>query len=235
MIQRSSRIAAACPKLVHMQFRYASDRSLLLYFGEEISLQAHYFVRKLLLSLQRDRLAGVCNLHPGYCSLLLQFNPCLVNHAELEGAVRDRISGLDAIELPAARSIDIPVYYGGESGPDLESVAALNGLTPDDVVQLHSNAAYLVYFLGFVPGFAYLGGLPEALSTPRLPAPRARVPAGSVGIAGSQTGVYPFATPGGWRLIGRTPLAMFQADRNHMSLLEIGDQVRFQPIQRQQI
>lgn len=203
---------------------------MLLYFGEEISLQAHLSVRKLLLSLQHDKLAGVCNLHPAYCSLLLQFDPCLLNHEELERAVQDRIRRLDAIDLPAPRTIEIPVQYGGESGPDLESVAALHGLTPHDVVQLHSNATYIVYFLGLVPGFAYLGGLPEALSTPRLPTPRTRVPAGSVGIAGNQTGVYPFATPGGWRLIGRTPLRVFQADRKNMSLLEIGDQVRFRPL-----
>lgn len=220
---------------MHMRFRYASDRSLLLYFGEEISLEVHHCVRKLLLSLQRDELAGVSNLHPAYCSLLLQFNPCIVNHENLERALQERIAALDAIELPVARTVEIPVHYGGEFGPDLESVAALHGLTPDEVVQLHSTATYIVYFLGFVPGFAYLGGLPEALSTPRLPAPRTRVPAGSVGIAGNQTGVYPFNTPGGWRLIGRTPSRMFQSDRDNMSLLEIGDQVRFRQIEREQL
>jgi KipI family sensor histidine kinase inhibitor len=212
-----------------MRFRYASDQSLLVYFGDEISLEAHYGVRKLLLSLEQDSLTGVCNLHPAYCSLLVQFDPCRVNHEEMERALRDRIAGLDAVALPAARTVEIPVNYGGESGPDLESVAALHGLTTNEVVQLHSGATYIVYFLGFVPGFAYMGGLPNALSTPRLPAPRTRVPAGSVGIAGNQTGVYPFVTPGGWRLIGKTPLQMFRADRENMSLLEIGDQVRFRP------
>ena len=218
-----------------MRFRYASDRSLLVYFGEEISLEAHCAVRKLLLSLQRESLAGVCNLHPAYCSLLVQFDPCVINHQDIEHSLRDRIAGLDAIELPPARTVEIPVHYGGDAGPDLDSVAELHGMTPSQVVHLHSSATYTVYFLGFVPGFAYLGGLPDTLRTPRLPTPRTRVPAGSVGIAGSQTGVYPFTTPGGWRLIGRTPLEMFRADRENMSLLAIGDHVRFRPVERNQV
>ena len=128
------------------------------------------------------------------------------------------------------RTVDIPVCYGGAFGPDLESVAELHGIPADEVVRMHSAATYTVYFLGFVPGFGYLGGLPDALRTPRLSSPRTRVPAGSVGIAGSQAGVYPFSTPGGWRLLGTTPLRMFQKDREGMSLLAIGDEVRFRPI-----
>jgi inhibitor of KinA len=109
----------------------------------------------------------------------------------------------------------------------------MHGMTPAQAIELHASATYLVYFLGFVPGFAYLGEVPEALATPRLATPRRRVPPGSVGIAGSQTGVYPFATPGGWRLLGRTPFSMFRPDRNAMSLLSIGDRVRFMPISRE--
>lgn len=213
-----------------MRFRYASDQSLLVYFGEEISLEAHSRLRKLLRSLETDALPHVRNLHPAYSSLLVQFDPCQMDHDELEHKLRERVNGFDAVMLPPARIVEIPVHYGGESGPDLESVAALHGLSCDEVVRLHSGATYVVYFLGFVPGFAYLGGLPDALCTPRLPVPRTRVPAGSVAIAGSQTGVYPFATPGGWRLIGKTPLALFQADRENMSLLETGDHVRFRPM-----
>jgi inhibitor of KinA len=126
--------------------------------------------------------------------------------------------------------VEIPACYGGEFGPDLTEVCAIHGLTPAQAIELHASAEYLVYFSGFVPGFAYLGELPEALVTPRLAVPRRRVPAGSVGIAGNQTGVYPFATPGGWRLIGRTPVAMFRAEREGFSLLAIGDRVRFAPI-----
>ena len=127
-------------------------------------------------------------------------------------------------------AVEIPVCYGGEFGPDLEDVAALHIMTAEQVIDLHSSATYRVYFLGFVPGFAYLGELPRKLVTPRLGTPRKRVPPGSVAIAGHQTGVYPFATPGGWRLLGRTPLRMFQADREGLSLVSIGDRVRFAPI-----
>jgi inhibitor of KinA len=125
------------------------------------------------------------------------------------------------------------VCYGGEFGPDLSDAAALHNLTPEQAIEAHASATYTVCFLGFAPGFAYLGGLPDALATPRLPTPRRRVPAGSVGIAGHQTGVYPFSTPGGWRLIGRTPLKMFRPDREAMCLLAIGDRVRFTPVSRE--
>ena len=130
--------------------------------------------------------------------------------------------------------MEIPVCYGGEFGPDLDEVAALHRISADRVVELHSSATYLVYFLGFVPGFAYLGELPKELITPRLATPRKKGPCGSVGIAGNQTGVYPFETPGGWRLLGRTPLAMFRTDREGLSLLSIGDRVRFVPVSREQ-
>jgi len=126
------------------------------------------------------------------------------------------------------------VCYGGKYGPDLSDVADMHGITPDRVIELHASANYIVYFLGFVPGFAYLGGLPEELATPRLAAPRRVVPRGSVGIAGNQTGIYPFSTPGGWRLIGRTPVSLFAPERNGMSLLSIGDRLRFTPISREQ-
>jgi inhibitor of KinA len=126
--------------------------------------------------------------------------------------------------------VEIPVCYGGEFGPDLAEVCKLHGMAEAQAIELHASFEYLVYFLGFVPGFAYLGELPKELVTPRLAAPRKRVPAGSVGIAGNQTGVYPFATPGGWRLLGRTPIKMFRADSDGLSLLSIGDHVRFAPI-----
>jgi inhibitor of KinA len=215
-----------------MQFQYASDQALLVTFGNEISLEVHWQVHRLLRSLQQDPLPGVWNLHPAYCSLLLRFDPCRVEPSELEELVRDRSARCDSMELPPARTVEIPVSYGAEAGPDLDSVAAMHRMTADEIVKLHSDAVYTVYFLGFVPGFAYLGGLPEALATPRRATPRTRVEAGSVGIGGNQTGVYPFATPGGWQIIGRTPLEMFQAERENMSLLEIGDEVRFRPIGR---
>ncbi|TKI05443.1 5-oxoprolinase subunit PxpB [Martelella alba] len=131
--------------------------------------------------------------------------------------------------LPDARDIEIPVVYGGEQGPDLEIVAELAGMTTGQVVACHAEARYDVYFLGFQPGFPYLGGLPDAIAAPRRAEPRLRVPAGSVGIGGRQTGIYPRATPGGWQIIGRTSRRLFDPARNPPTLLLPGDRVRFVP------
>jgi len=212
------------------RFQIASDQSLLVTFGQDITLQAHQQVRKLLRLLELEPVAGIRNLHPAYCSLLVKFDGLRLRHGEVEAILRRCLERLKEVDLPEPRQVEIPVCYGGEFGPDLADLCAMHGMTPAQAIELHASAEYLVYFLGFVPGFAYLGELPEALVTPRLAVPRRRVPAGSVGLAGNQTGVYPFATPGGWRLLGRTPLAMFRTDRDGLSLLSIGDRVRFMPI-----
>jgi len=212
------------------RFQWASDQSLLVYFGQKITVQVHPQVRKLLRLLELEPIAGVRNLHPAYCSLLVKFDGLRLRHDEVEAILRRYLERLEEIKLPEPRLVEIPVCYGEEFGPDLAEVCTIHGLTPAQAIELHASAEYLVYFLGFVPGFAYLGELPEALVTPRLAVPRRRVPAGSVGIAGNQTGVYPFSTPGGWRLIGRTPVAMFRDEREGLSLLSIGDRARFAPI-----
>jgi inhibitor of KinA len=213
-----------------VRFEPASDQSLLLYFGEEITLGTHRRVRRLLHLLEREPIADIRNLNPAYCSILISFDALKLDHTELEAILLGYIDRLDAVHLPEGRELQIPTCYGAEFGPDLNDVAALLGMTPAQVIELHASITYLVYFLGFVPGFAYLGELPEALATPRLDSPRLTTPPGSVAIAGNQTGVYPFATPGGWRIIGRTPIAMFRPDRKAMSFLSIGDRVRFIPI-----
>jgi inhibitor of KinA len=238
------------------RFQFASDQSLLVYFDEQVgqhqspdpvgtgadrplqrqfTLEANENVRKLLRLLESEPVAGVRNLHPAYCSLLIKFEALQMRHDELEAILRKYLERLEEVKLPEPRRVEIPVCYGGEFGPDLAEVCALRGMTAAQAIELHVSVEYLVYFLGFVPGFAYLGELPEELVTPRLAAPRRRVPAGSVGIAGSQTGVYPFATPGGWRLLGRTPVKMFQAEREGLSLLSIGDRVRFTPIDAERL
>lgn len=212
------------------RFRSASDQSLVVYFDTKISLPAHEQVRKLLYALAARPIAAVRNLHPGYCSLLVDFDPLKLTHAELETALRRTIDELDGLALPPPREIEIPTCYGGEFGPDLDEIAKLHGVSADRVIEWHSSVTYTVYFLGFVPGFAYLGELPEGLATPRLASPRRHTVPGSVGIAHTQTGVYPLDAPGGWRLVGRTPIAMFRSDRENMSLLNVGDRVRFIPI-----
>ena len=239
------------------RFQFASDQSLLVYFDtaksgsrtearliqnqeqrrsedrplhRQFTLQANEKVRKLLRLLESEPVTGVRNLHPAYCSLLVKFDALRIRHEELETILRKYVERLEEVKLPEPRRVEIPVCYGGEFGPDLAEVCVMRGMTEAQAIELHASVEYLVYFLGFVPGFAYLGELPKELVTPRLAAPRRKVPAGSVGIAGNQTGVYPFATPGGWRLLGRTPLRMFRADRDGLSLLSIGDRVRFTPI-----
>jgi KipI family sensor histidine kinase inhibitor len=222
------------PKLEGVRFQPASDQSLLVYFGHEITLHANERIRKLLKLLLSEPIENVRNLHPAYCSLLVKFDPLKMTHAELETILQGYLVRLDSIALPDPRKIEIPVCYGGEFGPDLAEVAALHEMTPAQAVALHTSVTYVVYFLGFVPGYPYLGELPAALATPRLPNPRKQVPAGSVAIGGNQTGIYPFATPGGWRLIGRTPLALFRPQSANLSLLSIGDRVRFVSIPAEQ-
>ena len=221
------------PSADEARFERASDQSLLIYFGQKITRKTHERVRRFVRLLELEPVTGVRNLHPAYCSVLVKFDALRWRHEELEKRLRKCLERLEEVALPEPRLVEIPVCYGGEYGPDLNEVAALRRITLENVIELHASTTYLVYFLGFVPGFAYLGELPEALVTPRLAAPRKKVPAGSVGIAGNQTGVYPFETPGGWRLLGRTPLAMFRTDREGLSLLSIGDQVRFLPISRE--
>ena len=216
------------------RFQRASDQSLLIYFGHQISLQAHERVRRLLRLLELQPIAGVRNLHPAYCSVLFRFDALKLQHDDLEKLLKEYLDRLETIDLPKSRDVEIPVCYGGKHGPDLMDVSALHKMTPAQVIELHSSTTYVVYFLGFVPGFAYLGELPPALVTSRLATPRRSVPPGSVAIAGNQTGVYPFATPGGWRLLGRTPVSMFQLGRQELSLLSIGDRVRFTPISPEQ-
>jgi inhibitor of KinA len=232
---------------VGARFVRSSDQSLLVYFDlREESVRtdrplqgkrlrkANENVRRLLQLLSLRPLAGVRNLHPAYCSLLVKFDAQKCRHDELEKDLRGYLKQLSEVRLPETDRVEIPVCYGEEFGPDLQDVAQMHGMTPPEVIRLHTSTTYLVFFLGFVPGFAYLGELPEGLVTPRHATPRRKVPSGSVGIAGNQTGVYPCETPGGWRLLGRTPLAMFRPDRSGLSLLSIGDRVQFKAISHQQ-
>jgi inhibitor of KinA len=215
-----------------VRFCAASDQALLVYLGEEIGLEAHERVLKLLRSLEAKPPRWLRNVQPAYCSLLVVFDLCQVSHAEVEAALRKFEQRAEKVHAVKRKTVEIPVCYGQEFGPDLEVVAKVRGLTPEQVVQHHRSRVYHAYFLGFAPGFAYLGDLAEEIATPRLESPRKQVPAGSVAIAGRQTAVYPFASPGGWRLLGRTPLKLFRTDRKPTPLIRIGDQVRFRPISR---
>jgi len=186
----------------------------------------------LLAARLRDRRArGVRDIAPGYSTLGIHYDPLQTDLAALERAIETEFAALAALEAMRARDpIEIPVEYGGAFGPDLEAVAERAGCSAADVIKRHSERIYRVYMLGFVPGFAYMGRVDPSIASPRHRVPRERVPAGSVGIAGLQTGVYPVESPGGWQLIGRTATVMFDADRDTPSLLAAGDLVRFVPV-----
>jgi KipI family sensor histidine kinase inhibitor len=208
--------------------RPASDCSLLLSLGDEISFEAHLAVARLTRCLQG--VPGILNLHPAYTSLLVDFDPRRLSHPQVEALIEERIAAHSAELPPEPRHVEIPVWYGGEFGPDLCDVARHTGLTEARVVELHAAAEYVVYFVGFSTCFPYLGGLPPELATPRLAAPRKNVPVGSVAIGGAQAGIYPLASPGGWRLIGRTQVKLFDVSASPPPLLRMGDRVRFVPV-----
>jgi len=217
-----------CYYHLDVQIRASSDRSLLVSFGEEISPQAHGAVRRLTTALAGSR--RILNLHPAFTSVLVEFDPRLHTHSEIEALVRARMQHAPAGELAPSRLWEIPVRYGGAPGPDLHDVALHHHLSPRQAIELHASAEYEVYFVGFPTCFPYLAGLPAGLATPRLPAPRKHVPAGSVAIGGGQAGIYPLASPGGWRLIGRTALRLFDPAAEPPLVLRMGDRVRFIPL-----
>lgn len=215
-----------------MKVIHASDSSLLVQFGNAISPELHARVIGLFQALRARQDSRIRNLHPGYTSVLIDFDPLRMTHEELREIVTQSDNARGANIETRSNVVSVPVCYDIEFGPDLQELADHAKLSPQEVIQMHSSATYLVYFLGFSPGFAYMGGLPQKLHMPRLATPRGHVAAGTVGIAGSQTGVYPVDSAGGWRLIGRTPWRMFDPKTDPPTRLQPGDQVRFAPIDR---
>lgn len=212
------------------RFLLAGDAALVVEFGDAISPEINRRVHTLAHALEQNPFPGLGESIPSYRSLLIYYDPLQLSCTEIKDFVSGVLQKSEKIPLPEPALVEIPTVYGGEFGPDIEFVAQYHGLSVEKVVQLHSEVTYTVYMLGFAPGFPYLGRLPAAIATPRLPTPCASVPAGSVGIAGSQTGIYPIATPGGWRLIGRTPVTLFDPGRSPPTVFRPGDRVRFVPI-----
>ena len=210
--------------------RPLAESGLLIELGDGIDPAVTARVMALVAALDAAALPGVLDVVPSYTTILLSFDPEVAAPEALTTEVRRLAAATASATSPPGRLVTIPVAYGGDLGPDLGEVADHTGLSPEEVIARHAGAAYVVAAMGFAPGFAFLIGLPPELTTPRRPSPRTRVPAGSVGIGGAQTGVYPLATPGGWRLIGRTPLRLFDLDRSEPFLLQPGDRVRFDPI-----
>lgn len=213
-----------------MKVRECGDSMLLVEFEPVIDPTVNERAIALAARVRARRLRGVRDIAPGYCTVGVHFDPLQIDLPALESAIADGAGEADVVEtLPPRTPVEIGVRYGGADGPDLEAVAAHAGCTTAEVIERHAARVYRVYMLGFVPGFAYMGRVDPSIATPRHRVPRERVPVGSVGIAGEQTGVYPVASPGGWQLIGRTEVVMFDPDRSPPSLVAPGDLVRFVP------
>ncbi len=222
-----------------MQITPLGDSALIVELGDAINESTHLRVQAAWRALTAEPLPGVSEAVPAYTSITLFYDSWILLQAGapadgitewLGTRVRERLKNPPKTTKAKARTVEVPVCYGGEFGPDLGRVAAQAKLSPDEVVKRHAKAEYRVHLIGFAPGFPYLGGLPKELVTPRHAKPRMAVPAGSVGIGGEQTGIYPQATPGGWNLIGRTPRRLFQPENNPPVLLQAGDIVKFKPI-----
>ncbi|HEY8498404.1 MAG TPA: 5-oxoprolinase subunit PxpB [Limnochordales bacterium] len=218
-----------------VRFRPAGDGALLVELGEGIDPVTHRRVMGLWRSLLERPVPGMAEAVPGYRSVLVTWDPEAADGRRIREEVARRVQGLAASRPVGGRRVAIPVVYGGPFGPDLEAVAARAGLAPDEVVRRHAAGRYIVYMLGFLPGFVYLGGLDPTLAMPRRPSPLPRVPAGSVAIGGSQTGIYGAGgAPGGWHVIGRTWVRLWDPGRRRPALLRPGDRVRFVPASAEQ-
>ena len=212
------------------RFLPAGDKALTVELGDSISPVTNRRVRDLQVAIESQEIPGVVDLVPSYRSLLVYYDPGRVSLTQLTERLSALEQDLDQAAVQAPKVVEIPTLYGGEYGPDLAHVAEHNELTPEEVVQIHCRAEYLVYMMGFTPGFPYLGGMSDRIATPRLQTPRTAIPAGSVGIAEQQTGVYPIESPGGWQLIGRTPVQLFDPQRDPPVVVEAGDFIWFAPI-----
>ena len=223
-----------------IHFFQISENAISLEFGDNIKEETLGRISRLNECIKQNPFAGLLSTTPAYTTLTLYFNPVkLMNDSGLKGSTTlDKISGYIK-SIPVETKIDqqtdnqiiqIPVCYDPAFGFDLQELSSFYQLKKEEIIEIHSSVVYTVYMIGFVPGFPYLGGLSEKLTAPRRQNPRAAIPAGSVGIAGQQTGIYPLETPGGWQIIGRTPLKLFDVNRQQPSLLKAGDKLKFEQI-----
>jgi KipI family sensor histidine kinase inhibitor len=215
--------------------RPAGESAAWVRFGDPLSstvdADLNRRVHALAQALGADPLPGLGEAVAGYAALVVQYDPLACSFAQVEAHVRAALRKTEAAAVRPTRTVEIAVVYGGEDGPDLAFVAQHCGLSEAEVVRIHSGGAYPVYMMGFAPGFPYLGGMDVRIAAPRLETPRSQVPAGSVGIAGQQTGIYPLATPGGWRIIGQTSARLFDPLGEPPFLLSPGDVVRFSAVE----
>lgn len=208
----------------------AGDSALLIEFEQKISPEINAQITAFVHLLKEQHIEGVTDLIPAFASLLINYDPRVIGYKELKGRVEELLKIEVSEETTEARVFEIPVCYGGKYGPDIENIAQHAGLSQQEIIDIHCSKDYLIYMLGFLPGFVYLGGLDERIHTPRLANPRISIPAGSVGIAASQTGIYPLNSPGGWQLLGMTPVKTYDPEREVPILVEAGDYIRFVPV-----
>lgn len=216
------------------KFLLTGDTALTLEFGNEISPDINKRIRAFNVALEMNKIDGIVETVPTYRSITVHYKPEIIKHNELVEKMQVVLENLDSINLPPSHVLEVPVLYGGEYGPDIHFVAENAGISVEQVIEIHSSREYLIYMLGFTPGFTYLGGLDTKIATPRLQVPRVKIPGGSVGIAGEQTGVYPIESPGGWQLIGQTPVKMYDPKRETPILPVAGDYMKFKPISQQE-
>jgi KipI family sensor histidine kinase inhibitor len=212
------------------KYLIAGDKAIGLEFGNCISEEINEKIRAMTIAIETKNIDGIVEVVPTYRSLMVHYNPLILEYNELLERLQALEEELENIELPAPQVIEIPTLYSGEYGPDIENVAKHNGLTAEEVINIHTCGEYLIYMLGFTPGFPYLGGMDERISTPRLETPRTKIKGGSVGIAGSQTGIYSIDSPGGWQLIGWTPVKLYDANAEKPILLKAGNYIKFKAI-----
>lgn len=226
--------AGAGGNSINMKLLLLGDSAVSAQFGEEICPEINQQVTALRDALEeaaaKGEIQGLGEMVPTYCSLLINYNPLVLGYDELAAKLEELSQGLVVKSDTDRQVVEIPVAYGGEYGPDLAEVAAAHGMTEQQVIDIHSQPEYPIYMLGFVAGFPYLGGMSEKIATPRKESPRLKIEAGSVGIAGSQTGIYSVESPGGWQIIGRTPLKLYDTDREQPVLLSAGQYIKFKPI-----
>ena len=216
------------------QYLICGDSALNMEFGNKINEEINRKIRAASTLIENREISGISEVVPTYRSLMIHYDPLIIEYEELISILKWIEENIKNVELYSPEIIEIPVFYGGQYGPDIDNVAMHNKLTVEEVIKIHTSAEYLIYMLGFTPGFPYLGGMDKRIATPRLNSPRTKIPAGSVGIAGEQTGIYPVQSPGGWQLIGSTPIELFNPESENPILLKSGNYIVFKSIDEEE-
>lgn len=214
----------------NIEIKPLGDSAVLISFGEKISERIHKEIQLFIMGLNHKRVKGIIEWVPSYAAIAIYYRPEEISYTALVEEATTIYANSRKSEHYQPLVYEIPVYYGGQTGPDLSYIAEYHGISEKEVIELHSHKEYLIYMLGFIPGFPYLGGLPSKLSVPRLEHPRRSVLPGSVGIGGNQTGIYPSEVPSGWRILGITPVTLFAIEHSPPALFTAGDYIKFIPV-----